>query len=36
VLSGKVSREYERDLAERSAAEAPGVVEVTNLIKVEH
>jgi osmotically-inducible protein OsmY len=35
VLSGVVSQAYERDLAERTAAEAPGVVEVTNQITVE-
>ena len=35
VLSGIVCQEFERDLAERSASEAPGVVEVTNYINIE-
>jgi osmotically-inducible protein OsmY len=32
VLSGVVTREYERSLAETTAAATGGVVEVTNLI----
>jgi osmotically-inducible protein OsmY len=35
TLSGFVSQDFERDLAERSAQDAPGVVEVTNNIKIE-
>lgn len=35
TLSGIVAQQYQRDLAERAAAEAPGAVQVTNLIKVE-
>ena len=35
VLSGVVQEEYERSLAERAAASAPGVVEITNEIALE-
>ncbi len=34
VLSGVVKREYERELAEKTATEAGGVTEVTNLISL--
>jgi osmotically-inducible protein OsmY len=35
VLSGIVAQQYQRELAESTAAEAPGVLQVTNMIKVE-
>jgi osmotically-inducible protein OsmY len=35
ILSGIVAQQLQRDLAERTASEAPGVLEVTNMIKVE-
>jgi len=35
VLSGIVAQQLQRDLAERTASEAPGVLQVTNNIKVE-
>jgi osmotically-inducible protein OsmY len=34
VLSGVVAEAFERELAEKTAAETPGVVEVTNRITV--
>jgi osmotically-inducible protein OsmY len=36
VLSGKLARDVERELAEQSASTTPGVIEVTNLIIVKH
>jgi osmotically-inducible protein OsmY len=35
VLTGIVAQQYQSDLAERTATEAPGVLEVKNMIKVE-
>jgi osmotically-inducible protein OsmY len=35
LLTGIGAQQLQRDLAERTAAEAPGVLEVTNMIKVE-
>jgi osmotically-inducible protein OsmY len=35
VLSGIVAQQLQRELAECTAAEAPGVLQVTNMIKVE-
>jgi len=35
VLSGIVAQQLQRDLAECTASEAPGVLKVTNNIKVE-
>ena len=34
VLSGAVSEEYERTLAEQAAAAVPGVIAVRNLLKL--
>ena len=34
VLSGEVEQEFERELAERVAATAPGVIEVENEIRL--
>jgi osmotically-inducible protein OsmY len=35
VLSGIVAQQLQRELAERTASEAPGVLQVTNNIKIE-
>ncbi len=35
VLTGIVAQQLQRELAERTASEAPGVLQVTNMIKVE-
>jgi len=35
TLSGIVAQQLQRDLSERIASEAPGVLQVTNMIKIE-